>query len=135
MILDLLIPGDPVGKARPRVTREGHAYTPKGTVEWERGAAMLLRHAYRGAPLDEPVELVVEAVNARPASLIPGPRKLAAHPELAGRLWRTTKPDGDNVLKIVADALVAAGVLRDDTRAGRGGSEPRMCQAPLPAAA
>jgi Holliday junction resolvase RusA-like endonuclease len=29
-------------------------------------------------------------------------------------LLRTTKPDGDNVLKAVADALVKAGVLRDD---------------------
>lgn len=118
-MIDLLIPGEPVGKGRPRVATiagRARAYTPKGTAEWEAGAAMLLRAAWTGAPLDEPVELVVEAVAARPKALIPGPRKLSADPALARRLWRVTKPDGDNVLKCVGDALVMAGVIRDDTR-------------------
>jgi Holliday junction resolvase RusA-like endonuclease len=29
-------------------------------------------------------------------------------------MWRPTKPDGDNVLKAVADALQDAGVVTDD---------------------
>ena len=37
------------------------------------------------------------------------PKKLGS-----GRLWRTRKPDVDNVCKSVLDALVTAGVLRDD---------------------
>lgn len=119
MILDVTIPGDPVGKGRPRVTTRGgfaRAFTPEKTVRWETSAAAMFRAAYVGGPLDEPVEVVVEAVGARPASKVPSPKKLAAAPELARRLWRLTKPDGDNVLKAVGDALVAGGVLRDDTR-------------------
>ena len=39
-VLDVVIPGQPVGKGRPKFVRAtGRAYTPKGTAEWERSAA------------------------------------------------------------------------------------------------
>jgi Holliday junction resolvase RusA-like endonuclease len=105
------VPGPPVGKGRPRVVRHGkktHAYTPEATARWERKAQALMREAWCGRePLDEPVVLMVHAVAARPQRLL---RK--RDPD--GRMVRIAKPDGDNVLKAVADALVGARVLKDD---------------------
>jgi len=109
-ILRVTIPGPPVGKGRPRLSTAGgfaRAYTPAKTASWERAAAVLARDAYRGAPLDVPLVLVVRAVAARPKRLL---RK--CDPD--GRIWRTTKPDADNVAKAAGDALTMAGVLRDD---------------------
>lgn len=120
------IPGPPVGKGRPRFARRGKfvaAYTPEPTQAWEDKAVVYFRGKHRGPPLDEPIRLHVEAVAARPKSLLPKSatnpggltqRRIAADPGITGTLWRMTKPDGDNVLKCVADALVAAGVIRDD---------------------
>ena len=34
-ILRFTVPGKPVGKARPRFTRRGFAYTPEKTVRYE----------------------------------------------------------------------------------------------------
>lgn len=108
-LLALSIPGQPLGKQRPRVTRTGHAFTPQKTINWETSAAWLLAEAWAGRePLDCPVWLEVMAVKSRPKRLL-----RARDPEF--RVWRLTKPDGDNVLKIAADALVKAGVVRDDT--------------------
>lgn len=117
-LLSVTILGIPVGKGRPKFARRGKfvtAYTPKLTVAWEDKAIAAFAGAWVGAPLDEPVRLEVLAIGARPGK-IPSARKLAKDPTLAGRLWRVTKPDGDNVLKCVGDALTAAGVIRDDTR-------------------
>jgi len=102
-----LIPGQPLGKQRPRMTRTGHVYTPKKTVEWEMAAAWIMKNQFRSEPIDEPCVLVVVAVAARPKRLMR--RKDPEH-----RVWCPMKPDFDNTAKIVADAMVKAGVLRDD---------------------
>jgi Holliday junction resolvase RusA-like endonuclease len=112
-LLHCVILGEPVGKGRPRLTTIGgfaRAYTPAKTATWEANAAAALNDAWgHRAPLDStPVRVVVLAVKGRPGSLL---RK--KDPE--GRIWRTKKPDADNVAKALCDALVAGGVLRDDT--------------------
>ena len=107
------IPGDPVGKGRPRLTTRGghaHAYTPGKTAAWEAGAAHLMRTEWAGkAPYEGPVMVTVSAVASRP-------KRLLRRGDPDGRMWRTTKPDVDNVLKAVMDALVNAGVIRDDVQ-------------------
>ena len=123
VILSVSIPGQPVGKGRPRASIRGFGtpkahiamHTPQKTATWEASAAWALRGEWRGQPpIDRPVAVTVWAVGVRPKSEIPSARKLATAPELAGRLWRPTKPDVDNVIKAALDALVNAGVLRDD---------------------
>lgn len=111
MILACTIPGQPVGKGRPRVTTRGgiaRAYTPPKTAHWE-GVAVTIMRAGSHQPRieDGALRLVVRAIGERPRRLL-----RAKDPE--GRVYRTAKPDGDNVLKAVADALVNAGVIRDD---------------------
>lgn len=110
-LLAISIPGEPVGKGRPRLSTRGgfaRAYTPAKTATWEGNAAALIHAAWDKSPLDEPLLLVVRAIKARPKAM---PKRTPSW-----RLWRTVKPDGDNVLKCVGDALVSAGVLVDDTR-------------------
>lgn len=105
------IPGPPVGKGRPRLSTRGgfaRAYTPPKTAHWEGFAFSVLRQGWGDhPPIDAPCRLRVVAVGERPKSL---QRKK----DPPGRMVRTTKPDGDNVLKCVGDALKLAGVVRDD---------------------
>ena len=63
------VPGDPIGKGRPRGTSIGgkvRLYTPKKTADWERSAAMVMTSMWRKAPLDEPVEVEIAAFAHRP---------------------------------------------------------------------
>lgn len=120
LILDAVIMGDPRGYQRPGV----RVVVPKGgrpfaslyeqdeTRNWRAIASDVLQRAAAGVRIeDEPVLVHVFAVGKRPRHM---PKKLGC-----GRFWRTTKPDADNVAKSVCDAIVQAGVLRDDTLVGR----------------
>ena len=117
-ILHSKIYGQPVGIGRPRAVRRGRhvvMYTPEKTAEWEALAAAVFAADWFGQMLSgcgDPAlhfRLRVLAVGARPA-------RLAGEKHAPGRIWRATKPDGDNVLKAVGDALVASGVIKDDTQ-------------------
>ena len=85
------------GKARPRVTRSGHAYTPSET----RQAEDAIRHEWcrvaYGAQAMPHVPVTVEIVTERrlPKSKAKG---IESEPD-------TVKPDADNVAKLVLDAL------------------------------
>lgn len=128
-MITFTIPGEPVGKGRPRATTiGGHArlFTPKKTRSWERLAADVMVLTWcripgcRGqGPIRVPVRVVVEAVCSRPKRLVPRSMggTLAKSSKLSdGRLWRPTKPDADNVAKAALDALVLAGIILDDVQ-------------------
>jgi len=86
-----------------------HAFRPASTAQWEDNAAGLFAVAWHGLdPLTQPCRLTVRAVAKRP-------QRLCRKKDPAGRIWRTTKPDLDNVVKAVCDALVRARVIIDDT--------------------
>ena len=113
-ILKVTIPGQPVGKGRPRVTAVGgfaRAYTPRQTRDWEAYAAERIQQAPEpwNQPTERPVRVEIDAVGKRPQRLLRG-----SDPD--GRLWRPTKPDADNCAKIALDALVLAGFLKDDVQ-------------------
>ena len=109
---EVVIPGSPIGKGRPRGTAAGgfvRLYTPKKTADWERSAALIARNAWMDAPLDKcAIEVEVVAVFHRPKRLM---RK--KDPEC--RVPHISKPDIDNVLKCALDMAVMAGVMRDDS--------------------
>ena len=87
MILTFEIPGPPVPKGRPRVTRRG-TFTPQKTKDYEKAvgeAAMVAVKEQRlshGWPIDAAYEVSCE-------------------------FWFTKRPacDGDNILKAVQDGL------------------------------
>lgn len=112
MNIELIVEGEPVGKARPRVTNKGHAYTPQKTRDAEKAIADAYRRKYGtyqqavGAPL----LLNVKAYMKIPKS----DSQQMKHKKLFGEIRPTKKPDGDNILKLVADAL--NGVAYPDDR-------------------
>lgn len=101
-----IVPGKPVGKARPRLGRGGRVYTPTKTTDAERAIANAWR-VQIGRKHDGPVHLSLAISFAVPSSI--------SKAERARRLdaaWHTQKPDIDNVVKLVLDAL--NGVAYDD---------------------
>lgn len=108
MILRATIPGEPIGKGRPRLGRGGRTYTPEKTAQWEKMAAQAIALQIRERGLDEPLALVVDAYFTRPVKH--GKRRRAT------REPKPTKPDADNIAKAVADALEKSGVVVNDSR-------------------
>jgi Holliday junction resolvase RusA-like endonuclease len=106
--LHLVVVSEPVAKARPRVAvRNGraHAYTPTKTAnaEWRIRAAFLERFPGH-RPLTGPLELSVVARIKMPASM-PKKQRDTALP--------VTRPDCDNYLKTVLDALNGVAFVDD----------------------
>jgi Holliday junction resolvase RusA-like endonuclease len=94
--------GDPQGKARPRFTRSGRAYTPSGTAAYESEIAHMAKAAMGATePLETPVSVFCYITQGIPAST---PKKrLQAF--LDGSERPTKKPDLDNVAKAFLDAM------------------------------
>lgn len=99
----------PIGKARPRLSLSGHAYTPKQTVLAENRLSLDCRRAmnYENRPTERPVRVVIQA-----SFLIPQSLSLAKQAALFGCAV-TKKPDADNICKLVLDALNGI-AYRDD---------------------
>lgn len=123
------VPGQPVGKGRPRVGRAGphvRLFTPKKTVDYEAkiaaaaAAAMAGREVLAGA-----CAVQASICVAVPASWSKRKRADA----LAGRVFPGTKPDADNVLKSILDAMNGV-VYVDDCQAVDGGWRTRYAEAP-----
>lgn len=98
----ITIEGPPVAKARPRLGRGGHVFTPPETAAWEKAAKWSARCQMGPLPpLEGPLKAVVTACLAVPPSWSKRKRDDA----LAGRVWPCVKPDADNFLKATLDAL------------------------------
>ena len=103
-ILRFTVPGKPVGKARPRFTRRGVAYTPEKTVRYEAAVRAACIEAMKAQGVHKrvgvPLAIKCEFFFEPPKSWSKKRRTEAA--DLAPY---DQKPDGDNLLKIVKDAL------------------------------
>jgi Holliday junction resolvase RusA-like endonuclease len=98
--ISFCVMGEPKGKGRPRFTRSGHAYTPKDTIEYENR----IRQAYRMA--DAPMLTGSIGIGIKAYYGIPKSRSNRIKAEMAeGKIRPTKKPDADNVIKVIADAL------------------------------
>lgn len=116
-LLEMIIPGDPVPKGRPRAGRNGAVYTPGPTKAAEEAIRALVEAELRGR---EPHE---------------GPVGIAARFYCKG----LTRKDGDNLIKLLTDAIQrgrrdVGGVIYDDAQIeewwfrvyrGAPGEEPR----------
>lgn len=100
-----LVPGQPQGKGRPRVGKvAGHVrmFTPPKTESYEALIALFAHQAMQGRPLiTGPVTVALQIGFAIPASWSKKKRAQAEQ----GAIHPTTKPDVDNVLKAVCDAI------------------------------
>ena len=103
--IDLVIDGDPIGKGRPRVTSRGsfaHAYTPTKTKNYEKliQNTYLSNYTYEDI-LEGPVEANLIAYFPIPETTSKKKKELL----LRNYEKHTKKPDIDNVVKSVFDAL------------------------------
>lgn len=123
------VPGEPVGKGRPRIGRVGtHArlFTPAKTVAYEGLVAMAAQEAMAGRPLIAgPVLIELKIYHQVPASWSKRRRALA----LAGEIAAMRKPDVDNCLKAICDACNGV-VWRDDVQATDGVFRRRWSETP-----
>lgn len=97
-----IVEGTPVPQGRPRFTRQGHAYDPQKSREYKKRVAIEAKKAMGNTPpFDGGITLNVRFCFEPPKSFTGG-KRLAA---LSGALPKTTKPDTDNLVKGVMDAL------------------------------
>ncbi len=101
MRYEFTIPGEPVGKGRPRFGN-GRTYTPAKTANFENLVRVAFSNAYPDAvPAESPISLIVRAYFPIPKSFSKKKRLLAACDDLA----KTSRPDIDNIVKAVCDGL------------------------------
>lgn len=101
-VVKFTVPGNPVGKARPRMTRSGHAYTPDKTVSYENLVKMCFIEKYTDwVPVSGEAILRMNAYYPIPKSA----SKKKKIDMVIGEIRPTKKPDLDNVMKAIADAL------------------------------
>ena len=114
--VSFFVPGPPVGKGRPRAAKRGsqiQLYTPEKTASYENLVATAAHGSMRGAEpikgachVDMDIRLIV------PMSWSAKRRNQA----LEGLVFPTKKPDLDNILKAVFDAINGI-VWEDDVQA------------------
>lgn len=107
MAVIFTIPGEPQGKARPRVVRNKYTgknmtYTPDKTVAYEE----LVRARYKTVAGnvyfgEQPLEVCITAYFGIPKSKSKKQKSLM----LSNTVYPVKKPDCDNIAKIICDAL------------------------------
>ena len=98
------IPGVPVAKARPRMTRSGRVYTPSPSRNWEAAARQIAMVAMVGRTRLEGAVHVGITVILPVAPSWPATKRAAA---LSGDVQPTSRPDLDNYVKAALDACNA----------------------------
>lgn len=103
MTITVTIPGEPVGKGRPKFTKAGTAYTPPKTRVYENKVAFLYKMAAKGQKFQRhiPVAVEIRAYYGIPQS----DSKRQRERKLSGAILPCKKPDIDNVVKAVLDAI------------------------------
>lgn len=105
MTFKFTIIGKPFGKQRPKATIRGkHAgvYTPKETTSYENLVVAMFRQAYpKAKPIEGEVRATIVAFYPIPSSASKKKKELMKEHKIRPMV----KPDGDNIEKIIYDAL------------------------------
>ena len=112
----IVVPGNPVGKGRPRAFQTRGArrtikmHTPEKTRAYEQAIALAGKLAMQGRePLGGPVAMRLDIFMPIPASWSKAKREAA----LLSSVMPISKPDASNVLKAVEDALNGIAYIDD----------------------
>ena len=109
------IPGKPVAMGRPRIGRN-RMFTPKASREYMEEAARIIAESTE-LRITQPVHVNMEFIFARPKSMPRGWRDhLFSWGKTKGRVWKWTRPDIDNLEKMLLDSIVRSGLLLDDSQ-------------------
>ena len=127
MVYEFEMIGDIVGKARPRMnTRTGRAYTPTNTKLYEYS---LRQWFIRDYPYFKPIETRVKVTIIAYFGIPKSTSKKKKAEMLQGIISPTKKPDADNVIKIVLDAMNKF-AFKDDTQVTKLEFEKKYDKAP-----
>ena len=115
-VVSFIIPGTPVGKGRPRFARQGafvRTFTPEKTASYENLVKVKAEEAMKGRPaIDGAVAVTIWLWVTPPASWSQKKQRQA----LSHEILPTSKPDVDNVIKGIFDAMNEI-VWKDDKQA------------------
>lgn len=100
MYVKVTIPGEPKGKARPRVTRKGITYTPQETVNYENWVKQCYMNKWEYF-FEGQLNAKIDVYYAIQKSTSKKRKELM----LAHIIRPTKKPDADNIAKIILDSL------------------------------
>ena len=88
----ITLPVQPIPLARPRIGK-GRTYTPARSANAKAIIATRIKSLYKNNPIDGPLGIKAIFVHKRPKKFGTGKR-----------IPKSTRPDGDNLLKLVCDA-------------------------------
>lgn len=113
MLYEFEVPGKITGKGRPRVNSyTGIVYTPTNTKDYEQLVQQYFVLKYpKFKPLETRIQMNITAYFAIPKST----KKADIEPMLQNEASPTKKPDIDNIVKIILDALNKVAFI-DDTQ-------------------
>ena len=116
MKISFEILGKPMGKQRPRISRyTKQAYTPEKTVNYENFVKYIFINEFRDfKPFEGSVKAKITAI-FEPAKSYSKKKRLTL---LSSKFNYTSKPDTDNIAKIVLDSLNGL-AFKDDAQITR----------------
>lgn len=101
-MISIFVPGEPVAKARPGRNKHGFRYKPTKGRKYEQSIAELVKlQMITRNPTKSPVSLDLVLLFEIPKSWPNWKREAAQSQQIA----HTSKPDADNVVKSIKDAL------------------------------
>lgn len=105
MAIRFIVPGEPKGKARPRIftnkAGDSQAITPQDTLSYENLVKWIFNNTQESKKLQGEIEAKIVAMYPIPKAMTKKNRQLIDE----GKLHPTKKPDLDNVAKIILDSL------------------------------
>lgn len=110
MTVCFTVKGKPQGKGRPRFTRRGGVYTPERTAHYE-AYVRLCYEQQCGKRFSDNAQIRLDVIAY--FKIPDNVSKKRRAKMLAGEIRPAIKPDGDNIQKIIADALNGA-AYKDD---------------------
>jgi len=105
--------GEPTAQGRPKFARRGNfvqTYDPKKSVDYKSRVLAAALEVRPEKPLDIPLYVTIVAFRSIPKAM----SKKKVTQAMRGELRPTTKPDIDNIVKGVKDALKGV-IWRDDS--------------------
>lgn len=114
-MLEVFIPGTPKAKARARVTKSGHAFTPKDTVNYENWVKeKFLEQHPEHIPLKGPIRMTAKFYFPRPKKHY-RTGKFSEDLRADAPKYHSNTPDLDNLIKSITDGLNGI-AFKDDSQ-------------------
>ncbi|MGF7050396.1 Holliday junction resolvase RusA-like endonuclease [Paenibacillus sp. DS2015] len=115
-MIQFTVYGEPVAQGRPRATQQGgfiKMYDPEKSRDYKDYVRLAASEHAPAALLEGPIGMMVSVYRSMPKYLSKYPEKAAAAER--GEILPTSKPDADNYLKGVKDALKGV-IWKDDSQ-------------------